>query len=188
MIVLASASPRRKELLALITSEFEIEVSDVDEVCAISDVRELVCELARRKAEAVFAKRPADTVIGADTVVLSPNGEIFGKPKDLRDARRMVSELSGKAHKVYTGVCIMYGQECCIDACETKVFFDQMEEEDQETYIKTEQVMDKAGAYAIQGGAAKYINRIEGDFFNVVGLPVAVVYKMLKKLKDEKFF
>ena len=181
MIVLASASPRRKELLALITEEFAVEVSGADESCAITDPRELVRHLAHKKAAEVFSRRPGDIVIGADTVVEAPDGEIFGKPKDEGDARRMLRALAGSAHWVHTGVCVLQGGGSLADVCSTKVFFNPMTEEELSRYLEMEDVLDKAGAYAIQGPAAKHIARIEGDFFNVVGLPLSMLYGMLKK-------
>ncbi|MEG0252049.1 MAG: Maf family protein [Christensenellaceae bacterium] len=181
MLILASASPRRKELLALITQEFRVVVSEVDEASSITDAKELVRELAFIKANDVFQNHRKDTVIGADTVV-EVEGKIFGKPKDKDDARRMMNILKGKSHQVHTGICILQGTQVLQEVCTTKVFFDDISQEELERYLQTEQVLDKAGAYAIQQGGAKFVTKIEGCFFNVVGLPVHTVYKLLKKL------
>lgn len=179
-LVLASASPRRRKLLQLLARDFEVAVSDVDEQSDITEPAELVCELARRKARDIFAARPEDVVIGADTVVYIGN-EILGKPRDMADARRMMELLAGNTHQVYTGVCVAYagGEEC--DFCCTDVTFDAILPEEMDVYLATNDVLDKAGAYAIQGGAAKFISRVDGCFFNVVGLPVNMLYELMKR-------
>lgn len=182
MIVLASASPRRKELLSLLTQDFVVEPSHADETCDIKEASELVRFLARKKAADVFAKRPGDVVIGADTVVKAPDGEIFGKPKDTADARRMLKTLSGNTHTVYTGVCVMYGDKILEDVSGSEVRFAEISEAELAKYLERESVMDKAGAYAVQGGAAKFVKGINGCFFNIVGLPVSMLYEMLTSL------
>lgn len=180
MIILASASPRRKELMALVTGEFKVVASDVDEASGIKEPGALVTELARRKAAAVFEAHPNDVVIGADTIVYI-DGEILGKPADAADARRMIEKLSGNTHTVYTGVCVMRPGGERAEYCATDVTFAALSGAETDTYLATENVLDKAGAYAIQGGAAKLIRRVDGCFFNVVGLPVRLLYEMLYK-------
>lgn len=178
MIILASASPRRKELMSLITKDFEVIVSGADEQCDIADARQMVRFLAEKKAEYVFATHSDDTVIGADTVV-EANGEIFGKPVDERDARRMLKTLSGNTHFVHTGVCVVRQGKKQTEAFTTEVRFRPLFEGEIDTYLNEENVEDKAGAYAIQGPAAKFVTGIKGCFFNVVGLPVSGLWRML---------
>ncbi|HBU12948.1 MAG TPA: septum formation protein Maf [Clostridiales bacterium] len=180
MIILASASPRREELLKLITQNFKVVPSNADEQTDLKDARELVRFLACKKARDVAAAFPGDTVIGADTVV-EAGGRVLGKPEDKADARRMITMLAGKSHTVYTGLCVIRnGAERCA-VCATSVTFCAMAEKEIDAYIETEHVMDKAGAYAAQGGAAKFITGIEGDFFTVMGLPVHTLYELLKE-------
>ncbi len=178
MIVLASASPRRKELLSLITDDFIVVPSDLDETTDIKDARELVSFLAREKARDIAKRYPDSTVIGADTVVVVGD-EILGKPKDTDDARRMIELLSGSTHTVLTGVCVIKNGIEKTDVCKTAVTFNEISEAELEHFFQTEEVLDKAGAYAIQGGAAKFISKIDGCYFNIVGLPVSMVYQML---------
>ncbi len=182
MIVLASQSPRRRELLSLITDEFKVVVSGEDESTDIMEPKDRVMCLAQRKARAVFAHRPNDIVIGADTVVYA-RGEILEKPVDTDDAGRMMRLLSGSAHSVYTGVCVVYPGGELLEHCVTEVEFCEITEAELRKYIATEQLLDKAGAYAIQGGAAKFIRGVKGCFFNVVGLPVNMLYGMLQSAR-----
>lgn len=199
-IVLASASPRRRELLTQIGIPFEVHVSDVEESVTTAVPAEVVQELSRRKAEAVMrAIRPGTgltggngagfeplLVIGADTIVAC-DGAILGKPKDAGDAVRMLRLLSGRAHGVYTGVTFVYdcGQESprIHSFYEmTRVCFAPMTEEEIADYVATGDPFDKAGAYGIQGFCARYITGIEGDYNNVVGLPAGRVYQELKNI------
>lgn len=184
MIVLASASPRRRELLSLITKHFEVCTSDVDEATGLAQPQEHVKLLAQRKARAVLAQYPQDTVIGADTVVYL-RGDILEKPDDFIDAARMMHLLSGRVHTVYTGVCVCTAGRELVDCCATQVEFAPLSEEEIVQYLGSENVLDKAGAYAIQGTAAKFVRRIEGCYFNVVGLPVHMVYQMLRELQPD---
>lgn len=168
--------------------EFDIEVSDKEEVYHSTVPKEIVKELAMMKAQAVAEnhKKKDITVIGADTVVVY-DGKILGKPVDEEDAYRMIDMLQGKCHQVYTGVAILRydaaGEEQVVShAEETKVYVVPMEPEEIKTYIATKEPMDKAGGYGIQGYFASYIGRIEGDYYNVVGLPIAYVYRKLKQL------
>lgn len=185
-IILASASPRRRELLSQIGIKFEIQVSDVEEHVESDCPSEVVRELSRQKAAAVAAVAEEGTlVIGADTVV-SCDGEILGKPVDEEDARRMLRLLSGRSHEVYTGVTLVCrqegGQEKVHTFCEcTQVNFAPMTEEEIACYVATKDPLDKAGAYGIQGFCARYITGICGDYNNVVGLPVGRLYQELKE-------
>lgn len=192
-IILGSASPRRRELLEQIGVEFEVKVSGNEEVYYSLDPAAIVKELALMKAENVAEELgAADTqekdiiVIGADTVVVL-DGEILGKPKDEADAERMLKALQGRSHDVYTGAAFLtYGRngdkEVCSYAVGTRVFVNPMTENEIRAYIATGEPMDKAGAYGIQGRFAAYIEKIEGDYYNVVGLPVSRVYETLKEL------
>ena len=183
-ILLASKSPRRRELLSLITPDYECVSSPADESGALSkDARELCTELARRKCLAAAVIYPKRTVVGCDTVVCLETGEVLGKPRDAAEAHRMLSLLSGRTHSVFTGVCVAQnGKEADAFACRTLVSFYEMSARDIEEYIATGEPFDKAGGYGAQGAAAKFIERIDGDYFNVVGLPVSRVYRSLRAL------
>lgn len=192
-IILASASPRRRELLAQIGLEFEVNVSNKEEVYTSTQPQKIVEELALMKAENVASDLEAEAgklketiVIGADTIVVR-DGEILGKPKDEENAYEILQSLQGRAHEVYTGVAILSynnaGEKEVINhAVGTKVHVHAMSEEEIRAYIATGDPMDKAGAYGIQGSFAAYIDGIEGDYYNVVGLPVSYVYQQLKIL------
>lgn len=181
MILLASQSPRRRELLAQIGCSFEVLVSDAPEVMDDALPPEaLVLENARRKALAALALRADLPVLGADTVV-ALDGHIYGKPKDAADACRMLAALSGRAHTVSTGIALALGGEVFQDAVTTKVFFAPMSRAEIEQYVQTGEPMGKAGGYAVQGRAAAFIERIEGSYSNVVGLPLHAVCKLAKQ-------
>lgn len=172
-IILASASPRRKEILELADLSFDIMPSDAEEITTKTAPNEVVMELAAIKAKDIYSKSDKQSmVVGADTVV-AYQGEILGKPSDEEDAKRMLSMLSGKTHEVYTGVCIIEDGKEKTFYEETKVTFYEISEEMIEHYIKTGEPMDKAGSYGIQGKAAIFIKEIEGDYYNVVGFPIA---------------
>lgn len=186
-ILLASGSPRRKELLAQAGFDFAVEVSNADEdVAEVSPVR-LVKELALRKAQAV-ADQHTDSclIVGADTIVVH-DGQVLGKPADAEDAKRMLRTLSGDIHQVYTGVALLRLKEGEVtekrsfSEC-TDVEMTEMSETEIETYVASGEPMDKAGAYGIQGKAAVFIRGIKGDYYNVVGLPVSRVYREIAKL------
>lgn len=191
-ITLASASPRRRELLAQIGLEFEVKVSNKEEVYTSTQPQKIVEELALMKAENVASDLEAEDgklketiVIGADTIVVR-DGEILGKPKDEENAYEILESLQGRAHEVYTGVAILSynkeGEKEVINhAVETKVHVHEMSEGEIRAYIATGDPMDKAGAYGIQGSFAAYIDGIEGDYYNVVGLPVSYVYQKIKE-------
>ncbi len=177
-IILASGSPRRKELLEQIGVLFEIVKAEGEEVIKTDIPSEAVKELSRQKAREVAAKTDGDVVIGADTVV-AVSGRILGKPKDAEDAVRMIKMIQGKAHEVVTGVTLILkesGQEICF-AETTKVHVYPMTEEQVQAYVESGEPMDKAGAYAIQGKFAAYVSGIEGDYNTVVGLPVGRLYQ-----------
>ena len=177
-IILASGSPRRKELLAQIGITFEIQKAEGEEVITSSVPTEAVKELSLQKAQEVAAKYEGDVVIGADTVVAA-GGQILGKPKDKEDAMRMLRMLQGKDHEVITGVAVLLkDQQKVINFAEiTKVHVFPMTEAQMEAYVESGEPMDKAGAYGIQGKFAAYVSGIEGDYNNVVGLPIGRLYQ-----------
>jgi septum formation protein len=184
MIVLASASPRRQELLRNAGIRFTVQPANIDESpVAGENARDCTERLAREKALAVFRKRPQNFVLGADTIV-TIDGLILGKPRDNNDAARMLRMLSGRTHTVITGVCLVApgaGSAVKVSSESTEVTMSEISEEEICEYVATGEPMDKAGAYAIQGMASRWVPRIEGDYSNVVGLPVALVYSMLRQ-------
>ncbi len=178
MIILASKSPRRKELLSMCGFEFEIKPAEADETLPENiSPKEAVEYLSQIKAEAINDNE--NIIIGADTVVALGN-EIMGKPKDEEDAFLMLSKLSGKIHSVYTGVTIIKKDERITFSSETKVEFYPLTEQEIRDYISTKEPMDKAGAYGIQGLGGLLIKSVEGDYNNVVGLPVAELSRKIK--------
>ena len=189
-IILASKSPRRKEILENLGIEIEIITADTDETSEERDPSALVRELAERKGRAVaeeieerIGENERTFIISSDTVV-ALDGEILGKPRDLDDARRMLKMLEGRSHSVFSGIAVIEisGGRITKSASateETLVYFAPMSDSDVEFYINTENVLDKAGAYAIQGIASTFIDKIDGDYFNVVGLPVRRLFKLL---------
>ena len=183
-LILASGSPRRKELLTRAGATFEVCVSDVDESGVLGTPQEVVAALSRMKAEAVFATHADDCVLAADTVV-ALDGEIFGKPKDEEDAMRMLGALVGRKHYVYTGVCVIYAKDGSpvyeAEVVGTEVFFRDAGEDELRAYVGTGEPMGKAGAYAIQGKGGNFVEKINGDRSNVIGLPVCTVIRMLEK-------
>ena len=193
-IILGSASPRRRELLSQIGVSFEVRTSGREEIYHSVIPEEIVRELALMKAENVAGdltdeqnEAPKDTiVIGADTIVVL-DGKILGKPVDEKDAADMIGALQGRSHEVYTGVAILdydaQGEKnVSVHAVGTKVYVNPMDEAEISAYIDTGEPMDKAGAYGIQGRFAAYNDRIEGDYYNVVWLPVSNVYHALKSI------
>ena len=183
-MILASGSPRRKELLQMLEVPFEVLVSDTKEVITKNEPAEVTKELSYQKAMAVAGQVEEGIIIGADTVV-SIDGKILGKPADKEEAREMIYKLQGKSHMVYTGVTVIAKSDDMVSASSfaegTKVNVAPMTENEIEAYISTEEPYDKAGAYGIQGLFGKFIEGIEGDYFNVVGLPVHRLYEELKK-------
>lgn len=181
MIILASQSPRRQELLKLITNDFEIKVSNVDETLPSGiSPKDAVLYLSKIKAEPF--KNHSDIIIGADTVV-ALDGKILGKPKNDENAREMLKFLSGKAHSVFTGVTLIKGDITRSFSVETKVKFFDLTDEEIDEYIKTGEPADKAGAYGIQGYGSLLVEKIDGDYFNVVGLPVSKLARELLAIK-----
>lgn len=197
MLVLASASPRRQELLRNAGISFTVQPAEMDETpLAGEGPRECAERLAREKALAVWRIHPEDIVLGADTVVVV-DGMILGKPADSEDAARMLRMLSGRTHQVITGVCVVrpesrgqggeargqesrHSEHVTVGSERTAVTMSDISDQEILDYVATGEPMDKAGAYAIQGIASRWIPRIEGDYSNVVGLPVALVYRMLR--------
>lgn len=189
-IILGSASPRRRELLRQIGVEFEVMVSKGEEKYKSAVPEEIVKELALEKAENVSEEIEKCTkkdlvIIGADTIVVL-GGEILGKPVDEADAFRMLKSLQGRVHRVYTGVALLDfdakgRKQTTVHAEKTDVYVHEMRQEEIRRYIATKESMDKAGAYGVQGKFASYIDRIEGDYYNVVGLPISYVYRQLKQ-------
>lgn len=172
-IILASASPRRKEILQLADLSFNIMPSDAEEITTKTEPQEVVMELASIKTKDIYERSDKQSmVVGADTVV-AYKGQILGKPSDEEDARRMLSMLSGQTHEVYTGVCVIEDGQIKTFYEETKVTFYEISEDEIDRYIGTGEPMDKAGSYGIQGKAAVFIKGIEGDYYNVVGFPIA---------------
>ncbi len=182
MLVLASASPRRQELLRNAGIAFDVQPAHIPEDPLPGEGAQACAErLAREKALAVARLRPHDAVLGADTVVVV-DGEILGKPADAADAARMLRLLSGREHQVITGVCLVVNGEASVASETTLVTVSAITDEDIAGYVSSGEPMDKAGAYAIQGIASRWIPRIEGDYGNVVGLPVALVFRMLREI------
>lgn len=183
MLVLASASPRRQELLRQAGIAFSAQPSDIAEQARAGEAPQAYAErLAREKALAVARQQPGDFVLGADTIVVA-DGQILGKPRDQADAMRMLRLLSGRTHEVITGVCLMGSSPAFEDTRSnlTLVTMTDLSEEEVRSYVRAGEPADKAGAYAIQGWASRWIPRIQGDYSNVVGLPVALVWRMLRE-------
>lgn len=181
MLVLASASPRRQELLRAAGIPFEVQPAHIPEDPLPGETAKGCAErLAREKAMEVARQRPRDLVLGADTVVVI-DGQILGKPTDAADAARMLRMLSGREHRVITGVSLVVCGQWKVGSETTRVKFSEISDKEIAEYIASGEPMDKAGAYAIQGTASRWIPRIEGDYSNVVGLPVALVWQMLKE-------
>ena len=180
MLILASNSPRRKELLSMLGYEFVVKASDCDESTDITEPAELVKELSLRKAKEVKVGAE-DTVIGSDTVV-AINGKILGKPVDENDAAKMLKMLSNKTHTVYTGVTVIQNDMQITEVISCDVTFKKMTETEILNYIKTKEPMDKAGAYAVQGKGSAFVEKLNGDYFAVVGFPCCYVNTVLNKL------
>ena len=188
-IILASASPRRRELMAQAGYEFEVQVSHKEETYSSETPDEIVKELALLKARDIAEQNAVEdlVVIGADTVV-AYQGAILGKPKSKEDAFAMIQSFQGDKHQVYTGVAVLSydaeGNETVVNhAVKTDVYVNAMTDEEILKYIENDNVMDKAGSYGIQSGFAIHIEKIEGDYFNVVGLPISYIYNVLKDIE-----
>ena len=181
VLILASASPRRQELLRGAGIAFEVHPAHIaEERLAHEAPRAYACRLAQEKAQAVAAKSPGRFVLGADTIVVA-GGEVLEKPQDAADAARMLRLLSGRGHEVTTAVSLVSPEGAADTRCATtEVFFRKLQEQEIERYVAGGEPMDKAGAYAIQGGAGPWVQRIEGEYSNVVGLPLSLVMKILR--------
>lgn len=186
MIILASASPRRKEILSSLGVDFTVLTADTDESSDITDPRKLTEELAARKGQAVYEllkkeysdiKLDEAIIISADTVVYA-GGRILGKPRDARDAEQMLRSIAGSSHTVVSGVAVTVGGITRIASCVTTVNVDGIPDDQLMRYANSGEPLDKAGAYAIQGGFSPWISSIEGCYFNVVGLPVNCLNKL----------
>jgi len=181
MLVLASQSPRRREILRQAGIPFTVRAADVDEsLLAGESPADYVQRLAAAKAYAIEAAE-GEIVLGADTTVVI-DGQILAKPADAAEARRMLGLLSGRRHEVLTGICLRNGAGAVRDCVTTGVVFAPISDTEIDEYVASGEPMDKAGAYAIQGLASKFVARIEGDYFNVMGLPVALVYRRLREV------
>lgn len=181
-IILASGSPRRRELLNTLGLSFTVCPAGGEENAPEgAGPEEIVKALSRAKAEEVSRRFAGDLIIAADTIVYL-DGRVLGKPKDEADARAMLASLSGRAHEVYTGVTVMLGEDTLCESECTKVFFRELSAEEIESYVASGDPMDKAGAYGIQGRASLMVERLEGDYFNVMGLPLCRLGKMLKTI------
>lgn len=178
--VLASASPRRHELLALVVPQFEVCPPDVDEGAITAGTpAQLAQAIAQVKCLAAAQGKESAAVIGCDTVV-EVDGVALGKPRDAENAFEMLRLLSARSHFVHTGVCVAHGGRHTAFTATSEVFFAEMSDDEINAYIATGEVFDKAGAYGVQGGAAKFVRRIEGCYFNVMGLPVSALYAHLR--------
>ena len=180
-LILASSSPRRKELLTQVGIPFEISVPEVDEHCALPGP-DAVRALSRRKAEAAARMNPGRYVLAADTLVCI-HGQTLGKPRDPEDAKRMLRLLSGNTHQVYTGVTVISPEGTLLtDVDHSDVTFAPMDDRMIEDYVATGEPLDKAGAYGIQGRASLFVSRLEGSYSGVMGLPLALVRQLLDKI------
>ncbi len=182
--ILASGSPRRKDILHDLGCQFDVMTADTDETCTATDPAEIVCTLAKRKAEAVADKLGVRSderlIIAADTLVAC-DGKVLGKPVDRDDAAAMLRMLSGRTHQVFSGVSLIWGDKQSTAFECTDVTFDTLTEQEIQRYVDSGEPLDKAGSYGIQGKAAAFIRRIDGCYFNVVGLPVHRLYRLLQE-------
>ena len=186
LLILASASPRRKELLALFGVPFVIRAADIDETMDPAKAPfDEVSRVSRLKALAV-PHEPEDVVVAADTIVVC-QGRVLGKPHDETEAAAMLRLLSGRDHQVMTGCTVLRGGQCETFTEVTDLHFRPLSEKEIARYIASGEPMDKAGAYGIQGGAALFCERLSGDYYNVMGLPVCRLGQTLRKLAPEKF-
>jgi septum formation protein len=185
-LVLASGSPRRAEIMTSVGWEFEKDVPDIDESELFGESpTDYVQRLALEKAELIAQRHRGKTVLGADTTVVI-GGEIIGKPVDESHARQMISMLSGNWHEVLTGIAVVQDGESLIDLQRTRVKFAAMSEEEIAFLVEKGDPLDKAGAYAVQAQAALFIEAIEGDYWNVVGLPISLVYRIIAEARAKR--
>lgn len=182
-LILASQSPRRQELLQKLGLPFLVQAANIDETIDKSmPLDAAIADLAKRKATAILANDNDAIVIGADTIVVYENN-ILGKPKDIYEAAKMLHMLQGNTHQVITGISVASKDKILQDAHISYVTFDHLSEDEINAYLETMEWCDKAGSYAIQGHAAKYINHIDGDFYSIMGLPINLLHKMLLHFK-----
>ena len=180
MIILASESPRRRELMTLMGLTFRIIPSHSPEIPPVgAGPREYVESLALQKARAVAESHPKDCVIGADTVVYL-DGSILGKPHTPERAKDYLSRMQGRKHTVYTGIALLYGDRTDVRHCCTDVTFAPMTDEEIDWYVSTGEPLDKAGAYGVQGPGGIFVEKVDGNYFNVIGMPMPLLYRMLK--------
>jgi septum formation protein len=180
MLILASQSPRRSEILRQAGIPFAVRPANVDETVHAGESPETYVKRVAWEKAAAIEGGPADIVLGADTVVVIDGG-ILGKPGDQAEAFRMLETLSGREHEVLTGICLVRGSETILEVAQTRVWFLPLTRREIAQYVASGEPMDKAGAYAIQGLASKFIQRIDGSYPNVVGLPIEVVYRYLRQ-------
>lgn len=186
-IILASKSPRRKEILGMIVDKFDIMVSEEDEILDNTlSIKDQSIKLAYDKAKNIFNRTNGDRiVIGSDTIVVDENDKIYGKPKDREDAIKILNSIKGKEHRVFTSLAVLVSKNGKtyeeIDCDIAKVYIDNMTDEEIVKWVDTGEAYDKAGAYAVQGRFAKHIEKIDGNFWTVMGLPINKVYNILKK-------
>ena len=182
-LILASASPRRKELLSLFHIPFDIRVADIDETMdEAKPPYDEVARVSRLKALAI-PRQEEDTVIAADTIVVC-QGRVLGKPRNEADAIRMLTLLSGRDHQVMTGCTVLWGDRCETFTEVTDLHFRELTKKEIEAYVATGEPMDKAGSYGIQGGAALFCEKMVGDYYNVMGLPVCRLWQTLKAMEE----
>lgn len=183
MLILGSQSPRRKEILGFFSIPFQQVSPGFDETQVVfkGSPAAFACEVAHRKALCLKQSHPNSTILTADTVVFY-NGKLYQKPETLQEAQFMLRDLSGKEHQVFTGVCVLKGSECFIEAEESKVHFSDLTDAQIEAYHQSIQPLDKAGGYAIQGIGSAIVKRIEGCYYNIMGLPIQLVRRLLLKV------
>ena len=185
-LILASQSPRRRELLGLFRIPFAVRVADIDEAMDPDKAAyDEVARVSRLKAEAI-SREPEDVVIAADTIVVC-QGRILGKPRNEADAVAMLQLLSGRDHQVMTGMTVLRGDRIISHTEVTDIHFRPLTDDEIRAYVASGEPMDKAGAYGIQGGAALFCEKMSGDYYNVVGLPVCKLGMMLKEIAPELF-
>ncbi len=181
MFILASQSPRRRELLSMLGLRFDIVTADIDETMDETlSVEDAVAEVSRKKAEAVGKDHPGRLIVSADTIV-TVDGKVLGKPHSEEDARAMLQSLSGRTHTVMTAFCLYRDGKAEAHVEKTDVVFKPLSSEEIDAYIATGSPMDKAGAYGIQDGAAVFVERLCGDYYNVMGLPLCALVKRLRE-------
>ena len=186
-IILASKSPRRKEILGMIVDKFDIMVCKEDEILDNTlSIKEQSIKLAYDKAKNIFNRTNGDRiVIGSDTIVVDENDKIYGKPQDREDAIKILNSIKGKEHRVFTSIAVLVSKNDKIyedtDCDIARVYIDNMTDEEVTKWVDTGEAYDKAGAYAVQGRFAKHIEKIDGNFWTVMGLPINKVYNILKK-------